>query len=91
MGDYEVRLYENNGFTILCSDTFNVEVGGGLCTDAYEPNDYDFTAYGPLTSGDSYDAKICSATDVDWYKIEVGSAGDIDLTLVPPQGYMPGL
>ncbi|GJQ59598.1 MAG: DUF1566 domain-containing protein [Candidatus Scalindua sp. AMX11] len=55
------------------------------CTDAYEPNNSRSRSYGPLTSGRNYKALICSDTDVDWYKINVGSTGVVDLSLRPPK------
>ena len=55
------------------------------CTDDYEPDDTLATAFGPLTSGNSYDGKICSGTDEDWFKIEVGGTGTISLNMIPPQ------
>ncbi len=54
------------------------------CTDDYEPNNSFSAAYGPLTSGNSYNGKICSASDVDYFKITVDSNGTISLTLVVP-------
>lgn len=54
------------------------------CTDDYEPNNSFSTAYGPLTSGNSYTGRICSASDVDYFKIIVDSAGTISLTLGVP-------
>ncbi|GJQ59530.1 MAG: tandem-95 repeat protein [Candidatus Scalindua sp. AMX11] len=58
---------------------------GQACTDDYEPNNSRSYAYRPLTPGGSYNAKICSPTDIDWYKIEIGSEGDIELELKSPQ------
>src|SRR3990172_3861778 len=54
------------------------------CTDAYEPNDSFVTAYGPLTSRNSYTGKICSSTDVDYFKITAGNTGTISVTLSVP-------
>ncbi|MEK7786924.1 MAG: Ig-like domain-containing protein, partial [Chloroflexota bacterium] len=54
------------------------------CTDAYEPNDSFNTAYGPLTSGNSYAGKICSSSDVDYFKITAGNTGTISVTLSVP-------
>ncbi len=54
------------------------------CTDDYEPNDSFSTAYGPLTSGNSYNGKICSASDVDYFKITADSTVTISLTLEVP-------
>ena len=54
------------------------------CDDSYEPNDSKETAYGLLTSGSSYEGKICSNSDVDWYKVNITSAGTISLSLTCP-------
>ena len=55
------------------------------CTDLYEPNDSFNTAYGPLTSQNSYQGKICSPFDADYFKINVANPGFISLTLnIPP-------
>ena len=54
------------------------------CTDDYEPNNSFSTAYGPLTSGNSYRGKICSASDVDYFTITVESAVTISLMLEVP-------
>ena len=51
------------------------------CDDSYEPNDSKETAYGHLTPGSSYEGKICSSSDVDWYKVNITSAGTISLSL----------
>ncbi|MDR4506213.1 MAG: hypothetical protein MRK01_15685 [Candidatus Scalindua sp.] len=55
------------------------------CTDPYEPNETSTQAYGFLTSGNKYNARICNSIDIDWFKIEVGSAGTITLNMKPPQ------
>ncbi len=54
------------------------------CDDSYEPNDSESEAYGPLTSGSSYEGKICSNSDVDWYKVNITSMGAISLSLTVP-------
>ena len=42
---------------------------GGVppCTDNYEPNDTQATAFGSVMSGQTVAAKICSASDIDYY------------------------
>ena len=55
-----------------------------VCTDSYESNDSFGAAYGPITSGSSYNGKICSASDVDYFKITVARAGLISFTLSVP-------
>ncbi|OHB99996.1 MAG: hypothetical protein A3G70_03465 [Planctomycetes bacterium RIFCSPLOWO2_12_FULL_39_13] len=54
------------------------------CDDNYESNDSESKAYGPLTSGSSYEGKICSNSDVDWYKVNITSTGTISLSLTVP-------
>ena len=54
------------------------------CTDSYEPNDNFSEAYGPLSSGSSYSGKICSSSDVDWFKVNITSAGTIALSSTVP-------
>jgi Zn-dependent metalloprotease len=49
--------------------------------DAYEPNDTQATAYGPITSGTAYAGKISTSTDVDWFKFTSADAGVISLSL----------
>jgi hypothetical protein len=44
------------------------------CADAYEPNETQATAYGNLLSGRTISAKICSASDVDYYTFTSTSA-----------------
>ena len=50
------------------------------CADTLEPNNSFSGAYGPLTSGSNYSSKICSPSDIDYFKIEVSSAGTISLS-----------
>ena len=54
------------------------------CTDSYESNDSFSAAYGPTASGSSYSGKICSSSDVDYFKITVARAGPLSLTLGVP-------
>ncbi len=60
------------------------------CTDPYEPNDSSGAAFPSgnyqLTKNYIYSAKICTATDVDWFKIYAATAGTISLTLAVPSG-----
>jgi len=55
--------------------------GGGGGTDTFEPNGTVATAYGPLTSGTTYNSFIFSATDDDYYKVTVGATGTVAVTL----------
>jgi bacillolysin len=55
--------------------------GGGGSTDTYESNDTFAEAYGPLDSGTTYSSYIASSSDDDYYMIETGGAGTIDVSL----------
>jgi len=54
------------------------------CPDTYEPNDVPAQAIG-VASGIALDAYICSASDIDWFKIGVntGQTITVDLTSLP--------
>jgi hypothetical protein len=54
---------------------------GGGSTDPYEPNDSFAEAYGPLESGTTYASYIASSSDDDYYVIETGGSGTIDVSL----------
>ena len=59
-------------------------VGGGSIFDTYEPNDYPSQAYGPLTSGATYQSYLPDSNDVDWYLISFGSTSDVTVNLTVP-------
>jgi bacillolysin len=60
----------------------SVGVGGSSAPgDEYEPNDSQSTAYGPIASDTTYNGKISSPSDVDWFKFTTSSSGTISLTL----------
>lgn len=54
------------------------------CTDAYEPNESSQTASGPLASGSSRSGKICTSTDVDWFKVNIATPGALSFSLTVP-------
>ncbi len=54
---------------------------GPICTDIYEPNDTEATAFGPLASGIAIGARLCSATDVDFYKFTAAVPGTVAVTM----------
>ncbi len=66
--------------------TYGRQVTFTPCIDYYEPNDNFTTAYGPLLSGNSYNGKICSPSDVDYYKIILTRPGRISVALSTPKG-----
>jgi hypothetical protein len=51
------------------------------CSDAFEPNDSEATAYGFLPSGQAVVAKTCSTSDVDFFKIRVTAAGPLSIAV----------
>ena len=53
------------------------------CPDANEPNNSSLTAT-PLALDTSLNGYICSAADVDWFKITVTKAGTLSLNLTVP-------
>lgn len=59
-----------------------VGIGGGSSSqDSYEPNNSLSAAYGPLTSGTTYNAYIYSSSDVDYYYFDTTATGSITLSL----------
>ena len=61
--------------------------GGSGTADPYEPNDTYAQAYGPVTSGFTYDGYVTSRSDVDIYKIVAGSTFDLRVDLTVPADY----
>ncbi|MBD1372620.1 pre-peptidase C-terminal domain-containing protein [Hazenella sp. IB182357] len=49
--------------------------------DTYENNDVMSSAYGPLTSGETYKSQISSKTDTDWYKISLSTTSNLTVNL----------
>jgi hypothetical protein len=54
------------------------------CTDAFEPNDDPNNLSFFMAPGMNYGGKICSETDVDWFKLNITSPGMISLNLKVP-------
>ena len=63
--------------------------GGGTqpTADLYEPNDTFAQAYGPVTSGFTYNAYITSRNDQDLFKFVTGSTFDVRVDLTVPADY----
>jgi hypothetical protein len=70
-GTYDIIVRANIGDTRSSSQDFVLITTGGVtvpaCTDNYEPNDTQATAFGNVKSAQTIAAKICSASDVDYY------------------------
>lgn len=73
---YDVQIQANcgtNNTSAFSSTTsFSTTAVSAGCTDAYEANDVLSSAY-PVNSGTAYLAKICTSTDIDWYKFTTTS------------------
>jgi len=68
----------------VSSGAFMLHVTGS-CNDSYEPND-DFVEGWGLQAGRVYDAKLCTASDQDYFQVAPGAGGTVALTLQPPVG-----
>ena len=54
------------------------------CSDSYEPNETSATAFGPVASGNTIDAKACSTTDADFFKLRIDRSGVLTVIVRPP-------
>ena len=57
-----------------------VGVGAPNTGDAYEPNDAMSQAYA-ITSGTTYNGKISTSSDQDWFKFDTNASGTINISL----------
>jgi hypothetical protein len=64
-----------NTFIIVSSATVGAAVVP--CTDAFEPNDTEATAFGFIAAGEAIIAKTCSSSDVDFFKMLVTRSGPV--------------
>jgi Subtilase family. len=84
-GTYHVIVHGAIGDTKSSSQDYVVVMSGGTlvppCTDNYEPNDTQGTAFGSLVSAQTITPKICSATDVDYYTFTSNSLSPISVTV----------
>ena len=76
-----------NGATLLgTSAAVNVTVNNTApapCSDPNEPNESSPTAT-PLSFGVAVNGYVCTATDVDWFKVEVAAPGVLTFGLTVP-------
>jgi hypothetical protein len=69
-------------YTAVANGYAAVGIGGSSGgSDTYEPNNSTSAAYGPLTSGTTYNSYIYSSTDTDYYYFNAAAAGTITLNL----------
>jgi len=66
---------------VLVSSEADFGVNAPACTDATEPNDTAATAYGPLTLSTPASARICSASDNDFFKFTSNAVGQVSVTV----------
>lgn len=55
------------------------------CEDSFEPNDTAAAAVA-LADGRGYEGRLCSETDVDWFRISVPSIAQLSVNLMVPAG-----
>lgn len=51
------------------------------CSDLYEPNDTEATSFGSLVRNQAITARICSASDADFFNVRVNSSGVVSFTV----------
>lgn len=59
----------------------SVGIGGSTAQDNYEPNNSTSAAYGPITSGTTYNSYISSTSDIDYYYFNTAATGTISISL----------
>jgi hypothetical protein len=84
-GTYHIIIHGAIGDTKSTSQDFVLVTNGGTpvapCTDNYEPNDTQATAFGNLVNGQSITPKICSASDLDFFTFVSNSMNTITVTV----------
>lgn len=61
----------------------NAQLGAAAvpCNDPFEPNDTEATAFGNLVKGETLTPSLCSASDVDYFRIQTTAAGPLTVTV----------
>jgi len=84
-GTYHVIVHGAIGDSRSSSQDYVVVSNGGVvappCTDNYEPNDTQATAFGNVANGQTISAKICSAADVDYYTFTSNSLAPLSVSV----------
>ncbi len=84
-GVYHVIVHGAIGDSRSSTQDYVVVVNGGTvvppCTDNYEPNDTQATAFGNLVSGKTITPKTCSASDIDYFTFTSNSTAPITVTV----------
>jgi hypothetical protein len=80
-GDYRVKVYGYNGaYDATTSYTLRVLVSTSACTDSWEPNETRETA-ASIPVGLHIGPKICSPTDVDFFKFAATAGQQIEVAM----------
>jgi subtilisin family serine protease len=84
-GTYHIIVHGSIGDSRTALQDYVVAMNGGAavapCTDNYEPNDTQATAFGNLVNATTITAKICSAIDVDYYTFTSNSTAPLSVTV----------
>ena len=84
-GTYHIIIHGAIGDTKSTSQDFVLVTNGGTpvppCTDNYEPNDTQTTAFGNLLNGQTITAKLCNASDLDFFTFTSNSLNTITVTV----------
>lgn len=84
-GTYHVIVHGAIGDTRSTTQDYVLVMSAGgtvpACTDGYEPNDTQATAFGNLASATTISAKICSSADVDYYTFTSNSLSPISVSV----------
>jgi len=84
-GTYHVLVHGAIGDPAGAAQDYVVVVNAGTalapCTDAYEPNDTQDTAFGNLMSGQTISAKICNPLDVDYFTFTSNSLTPLSVSV----------
>ena len=67
----------------IVSDSIQLNETTGCTGDFGEPNNSFGSAYS-VSCGTTYQAKICSSTDLDYYRVVPSSSGTMTVTMTPP-------
>jgi hypothetical protein len=85
-GTYRILL---TGTTVASGPTqqyvlvANASLGGSAvnCTDTFEPNDSETSAFGNLVNHTTVNASTCASTDVDFYRIRTTAPGPLSVNV----------
>jgi Subtilase family len=68
-----------NSFVLVA----NTNLGPAIvpCSDVFEPNDTEATAFGFIAAGQSITAKTCTSTDLDFFKMLVTRSGPVTVNV----------